>query len=67
MPEQKIRMVTTDSIPGEHRAVTDCTVAWGAGEDILKAYESLKKWARESNYQDIVGIRFVVTQDVQQR
>jgi hypothetical protein len=42
-------------------------VAWGSGDDLLKAYEALKKLAREANYQDVVGVRFVVEQDVYAR
>ena len=60
MRTPEIRFSTTESIPGEHRTVTRSEVAWIEGAESVKAaYSSLEKWARDNNYEAIVGFRLI--------
>ena len=64
MSEEEIKMSTTDSIPGEDRAVTRCEVAWASASTLKEAHSALKTWVREHEYDAIIGIRFTVRPDV---
>lgn len=58
-------MCTTDSIPGEHRAVTRCEVAWvDSAPNMKSARESLGELASENHYDAVVGVRFLAVPDV---
>ena len=67
MSEEEIKMSTTDSIPGEDRAMTRSEVAWASAPTLKEAHSALKTWAREHEYDAIVGIRFTVRPDVSGR
>ena len=60
MAERKrIEMSTTDWVPSlpEGVEIRDSILAWsGAHENISYAYEALAKWARNNNYDAVVGI-----------
>jgi len=57
---QEIKVSTTDSIPGERRTATESRVAWSESVTTVRhAYDSLIKWARDNNYDAIVGFRLV--------
>lgn len=65
MPEREIETSTTDTIPGDNRSVTRSAVGWYYGCDSPnEAYEKLLKWARDNNFDAIVGLRFTSVPDV---
>lgn len=65
MPSQEVAMSTTDSIPGDGRAIAHSTVAWSTTQsNTLDAYNSLRKWARDNGWDAVVGLRFVWTPDI---
>lgn len=64
MPEEEIKMSTTDSVPDEDRAITRSDVAWASASALKEAYAALKTWAREHKYDAVVGVRFTVRPEV---
>ena len=64
MPEEEINMSTTDSVPGEDRAIIRSEVAWTSASTLKEAHASLKTWAREHEYDAVVGLRFTVRPDI---
>lgn len=64
MSEEQTKMSTTDSVPGEDRAITRSEVAWASASTLKEAYAALKTWAREHEYDAVVAVRFTARPDV---
>lgn len=65
MARRVIKVSTTDSIPEDRRAITRSEVAWIEGAaDVEEAYRDLQKWARDNDYDAIVGFRLIAAPDV---
>jgi hypothetical protein len=65
MSEKEVRVVSTEVVPGENRPIVASTVIWsGKHPEIMDAVKSLQKYARENNWDDIVGMRIMPTQGI---
>ena len=64
MPEEEVKMSTTDSVPGEDRLIARSEVAWASASTLKEAHAALKTWALEHEYDAIVGVRFTARPDV---
>lgn len=60
-----IRVVSTEAVPGENRPIIASSVIWsGKHREIIDAVTDLKKYARKDNWDDIVGMRIMPTQEI---
>ena len=65
MEKKYVRVVSTDSVPSDNRPVVESTIVWsGQHKSIDEAVASLRRWARERNYDAITGLRIMQTQQI---
>jgi len=66
MSEKKyIRVVSTEAIPGENRPIAASRAIWsGRHREIIDAVSDLRKYARQNDWDDIIGMRIVPTQEI---
>jgi uncharacterized protein YbjQ (UPF0145 family) len=62
MASEDIYMSTTETIPHQrNKIVTKSEVTWSFhAQSITSAYNFLEKWAREHDYDAVVGVRCIV-------
>jgi uncharacterized protein YbjQ (UPF0145 family) len=64
--QKHISFSTADTIPGEHRTASSSSLTWSNQcASIREAYDELAKWARDHDYDAVVGVRFVQTESYQ--